>query len=196
MDYGNLRDCQKQRALDTYMHLQLLLHAGDLDRSHLEGRILEFGAFIGTNTQALKNFGGNIEVVDISKGVNEIATRGILPQDKVYHRDGIQLLRENPNTYDLIASFLFGPITNSEDEKFLREFYEVSCIGLKPEGRILLTSDAGSFQYIRKLAQEGYGIVSTNPMFPDAFIGKKTTKGQMDNYIFLNLKNKKINFKL
>ena len=173
MDYGNLRDSQKERTLDTKMLLDLLVHTGKLDKSHLKGRVLEFGAGYGTNTQALNNFGGTVEAVDIADVVNEIVARGILPQDRVYHQEGIQLLRDRPNTYDLVASFLFGPISSQEDEVFLREFYEAASIGLKQDGRILLTSDINSFRYIEKLAQEGYGEVSKNPTFPYAFIGRK-----------------------
>ncbi|MEK6969476.1 MAG: class I SAM-dependent methyltransferase [Nanoarchaeota archaeon] len=161
------------RALDTKMHLDLLVYTGKLDESHLKRKVLEFGAGWGTNTLALNNFGGAVEAVDVSGAVNEIVTRGILPQDRVYHQDGIQLLRDRPNTYDLVASFLFGPISSPQDEKFLREFYEAASVGIKQDGRILLTSDISSFSYIERLAQEGYGVVSKNPTFPHAFIGRK-----------------------
>ena len=176
MDYGNLTDSQKQRALDTKMLLDLLVHNGSLDESLLKGRVLEFGAGWGTNTQALNNFGGTVEAVDISGTVNEIVARDILPKDRVYHQDGVQLLRDRPNDYDLVASFLFGPIFSFRDERFLREFYEAASIGVKPEGRILLTSDTNSFRHIERLAQEGYGTVSKNPTFPSVFIGRKSRR--------------------
>ena len=155
------------------MLFDLLIYSGKLDKSYLKGRVLEFGAAWGTNTQALNNFGGTVEAVDISDSVNEIVARGILPQDKVYHQDGIQLLRDRPNTYDLVASFLFGPIISFDDEKFLREFYEAASIGVKEDGRILLSSDIGSFRHIERLAQEGYGVVSKNSIFSPVFIGRK-----------------------
>lgn len=169
------------RALDTKMHLDLLVYAGKLDESLLKGRVLEFGAAWGTNTQALNNFGGNVEAIDISDAVNEIVARGILPQNRVYHQDGIQLLRDHPNTYDLVASFLFGPISSPQEERFFREFYEAAIVGIKQDGRILLTSDISSFRYIERLAQEGYGVVSKNPTFPPAFIGRKTRPYSITN---------------
>lgn len=110
MDYGNLAEYQRERALQTKMHLDLLIYLGKLDESLLKGRVLDWGAGFGTNTQSLNNFGGYVEAVDISEAVNEIIARGILPKEKVYHQDGIRLLKNHPDTYDLIASFMFGPL--------------------------------------------------------------------------------------
>ena len=128
MDYGNLAEYQKERALQTNMHLELLVHLGKLDES-----LLDWGAGRGTNTQALNNFGGYVEAVEISDTVDLIVERRILPEDRIHKTDGIQFLKECPDTYDPIASFLFGPILNGNDRQFLREFYKAACIGVKPE---------------------------------------------------------------
>ncbi len=138
MDYGNLADYQRSRALDTKMYLDLLVHLGKLNEAMLKGRVLDFGSAYGTNTQSLNNFGGCVEAVDISDSIDQIAERAILPRDRVHKTDGIQFLRQHTDTYDLIASFLFGPIQSIEDRRFLRKFYEAACIGVKPQGRILL----------------------------------------------------------
>ena len=66
MDYGNLADYQRARLLEAKMHLDLLVHLGKLDETLLRGRVLDWGAGGGTNTQALNNFGGYVESVDIS----------------------------------------------------------------------------------------------------------------------------------
>jgi len=154
----------------TKMHLTLLEHSGDLDKSHLEGRILDFGAFIGYNSQALKSFGGDVEAVDVHESIKEIIKEGILSANKVYHQNGIELLRNRPDTYDLICGFLLGPL---HDNIFLNEFYEAAKIGLKDTGKILITSDPGSFKYVKKLTDNGYGFIKRYPTFPPIFIGSK-----------------------
>lgn len=173
MEYGNLPEFARERALDTFMLLQLLQYLDKLDETHLNGRVLDFGSAYGTNTQALNNFGGYVEAVDISNSVNEIIRCGILPVDRVYHQDGIALMRDRPNTYDLITSFLFGPISTLNDKAFLREFYNTARMGLKSSGKILLTSDIGSFSHIEELVHEGYGKVFRFPTFPMVFISGK-----------------------
>jgi len=173
MDYGNLAEYQRERALQTKMHLDLLVHLGKLDESLLRGRVLDWGAGQGTNTQALNNFGGYVEAIDISDAVDLIVERGVLPKERVYKQNGLQFLRDRPDTYDLITSFLFGPLQRDGDRQFLREFYEAARVGVKPEGKILLTSDIGSFRCIEELAQEGYGEVLRFPTFPYAYIGRK-----------------------
>ncbi len=174
MDYGNLAEYQRERALQTKLQLDLLVQFGKIDERLLRGRVLDWGAGYGVGTQALNNFSGYVEAVDISDSVDEIANRGILPKERVYKTDGIQFMREHPDTYDTIASFLFGPLTNERDAEFLRNFYQTACGSINSEGRILLTSDIGSFKYIERLARSVNREVLCVPSFPSVFIGKKS----------------------
>ena len=170
MNYGNLKYYQKPQALSTKRLLDQLISQGDLPRELLEGRVLDFGAAHGTNTQAFLNFGGHVDVVDTSKFVHLISKQGILSEENVHHCDGITLLRNRPATYDLIAALMFGPVCSPQDEIFLNEFYKAAKIGIKPSGKILMTSDKGSFQRIAALADHRKGKVVTYQSFPSAYI--------------------------
>lgn len=163
----------KKRMLDTRMLLERLCNAGDLEESLLKGRVLEFGAGRGTSTPALTYFGGNVEAVDISEHVHRITASDLLPADNVYQQDGIELMNEREETYDIVASFLFGPLYNATDDLFLKNFYAAACRAIKEEGKIILTSDLGSFRHIERLAKEGYGEARKDTGLPPVFIGGK-----------------------
>lgn len=180
MDYGNLKEYQRERALQTKMHLDLMVDLGKLDGILLKGRVLDWGAGFGTNTQALNNFDGQVEAVETSDSAQFIRENGILPPERVYQEDGINFLKSHPDTYDLVASFLFGPIADERDRRLLRQFYEAAQVGIKPSGRVLLTSDIGSFSYITQLETEGLGDVIKVPEFPPAFVGRKYPNVSVD----------------
>ena len=175
MNYGNLDEAQRDRALDTKMYLDLLVFLNKIDEKLLSGRVLDFGAGTGVSTQALNNFSNNVEAVDISDSIDHIIERGILPPERAHKTDGIQFLREHPNTYDVVAAFWFGPLPTERDRQFLKEFYQAACVGVKPEGRILITSDIGSFRYIEK-ELAGKGEIMKFPGFLPAYLGKKSAE--------------------
>jgi len=150
------------------MYLDFLTFTGRLDKELLSGRVLDFGANVGVSTQALNNFSNNVEAVDISDTVQEVVRREILPSERVYQTDGIQFLREHPDTYDFVAAFWFGPI---QDRQFLKDFYQAACVGVKQEGKILITSDIGSFKHIEEELGSN-GVIKT-PGFLPAYLGSK-----------------------
>ena len=179
MTYPGLSELQAKRALETNMLLELLKHFGKLD-DHLQGRVLDFGAGSGVSTAALKQFGGYVEAVDTSDTIDYIISRNILPQEQVHKTVGIKFLKDRPDNYDLVTAFMFGPIVGDTEpqslgrvNQFLRDFYEAAKIGIKPNGKILITSDMGSFRHVEELSRQVGGEVLRYPTFPSVyFIGK------------------------
>jgi hypothetical protein len=157
------------------MQLELLVHLGKLPEELLKGKILDFGAGVGTSTQALTYFGGDVQAVEIGDQAELIHDLGILPKDRVLQEDGILLMERNPGKYDLVTAFMYGPILGFGSEELYQRFYQAAQGAIKSQGRILVTSDVGTFSEVRRLMQEdGYTPdFSYNPGFFPALIGKK-----------------------
>ncbi len=168
---GNLTDKQRDYALETKSLLELLVLNEYLEGDILKGNVLDWGCGVGTNILALTCFGGYVEAVDIEKGCKEIVRKELLPEDRVYLTEGIKFLQERPQKYDLIAGFTFGPVAGEYGVELLLDFYEVASTSIKPEGKIILTSDSNSFKTIKLLEKEGLGVVSEN-LPSNVFVGE------------------------
>lgn len=174
MDFGNLKDYQKPIALATKMQLDDLINKGYLDIKNLEGRVLDWGACYGTRTQSLKTYGGDVEAVDMSYVVFDIAEDGILPLEKVHHEDGIDFIKNKKGEFNLIIATMAYPSDKITYRYFVTNLYRTAIENVAENGQVLITSDALVFrEAINDLQEIKSGVVLDSSEFPLAFIGKR-----------------------
>ncbi len=128
----------------------------DLERCR---RIIDFGAGFGGPTLALTELvrknGGVVDAVEVSEGHMRLAVEnGFVDPDHAHTADGIDFLEqleEEGRQVDLVTAFMFGPDGNGD---FARLFLNAASSVLKPDGKVLMTSDQGTMSAIERVIQQ------------------------------------------
>lgn len=156
--------------------LELLLLHDHLDVSHVTGKVLNWGCGSGGESYIFRRNDADVTAIDISpEFIDRLLKAKILPEERVICGDGIIYLKGTPDdTYDLITAFNFGPIDYEFAFKLFFDFYREANRTIKPSGRILMTSDTGSYEEMKKYLK-GYGhfVIFEALGFEPAFVGKK-----------------------
>lgn len=139
----------------------MVLSSGHLQPKHVQGRVIDFGCGIGTSTLLLLRSGADVVGVDArsnkthlrpswedTKALAAFEKANLVPNGRILITDGLQYLNELPkNSVDLVTSFMFGP-DHIDGCPFFRNFLSAARQVLKPDGKILVTSDQGTIEMI------------------------------------------------
>lgn len=138
--------------------LQVSIVSGQIDPNRVH-RVFEFGASGGGSTFALKNIadrmGATTEASEISESSRKrLIESKILPEESI-SGDGLLKLREvaaRGDRYDLIAAFMLGPLLERSD--LIPNFFAAAGEALSRDGKVIVTSDAGSAGKLRELLKD------------------------------------------
>lgn len=134
---------------------------------HYKGKILDFGCGVGGSTYVLAHNATEVSAVDNSASLEELRKLG-LPNVSIVDGDGIVLMSQTPkDTYDMVVAYMLGP---DDQGIFIDAFYTQANRIIKPNGRILVTSDGNTMNLLVSKYGGNYG-----ERFPqgNTFIGRK-----------------------
>jgi SAM-dependent methyltransferase len=133
--------------------LQMCLKSNLIYMSHIGGKILDFGCGFGGSTAVLGTYEGDVTCIDLMKYQHYLAKA---MANTIISGDGVDYLKKLPaNSLDLITAFMIGP--ESQYHGICKDFYLAAQQALKPDGRILVTSDYETIAALSKIAPTGYG---------------------------------------
>lgn len=178
---ATITEWQKLQYLTAKSILEELLELGFIDRNTLRGNIVDWGCGTGGGSLAFLDYGANVRAVDkCEKSIAKLASAEILPSDKFFTEDGVAFLRRQPEcSVDVVAAFLFGPpFVLTGNPRLFPDFYQEANRVIRPEGRIIMTSDPDTFEEIKSRVGRYGDVVDLKKTLvgygsTQAFVGRK-----------------------
>lgn len=154
--FENLNKLDKFSARLSSTALKLSISAGYIEPQKIKS-IFEFGAGSGGSTLALKSVadsaGATLEVAEENTRLAEsLKSQKILPDENIFVGDGIVKLKKDAaegKRYNLVAAFMLGPLMERAD--LTGKFFGAAADALEEDGKIIITSDAGSIAHVEML---------------------------------------------
>jgi len=163
MHKGQVRELFE--AKDT---LNISLMQGKIERKHITGKVLDFGAGFGGSSIFLALQDSKVTAIDKNKYLKkDLQKTGLFNRREIYQGDGIDYMLDHPNTYNLITAFCLGDWDT--DLNFIKDFYQASRIALRKDGRILVTSDLLTMDKVRGV----FGVREQNQVFANLMVYKE-----------------------
>ncbi|HAB50775.1 MAG TPA: hypothetical protein DCE80_01120 [Ignavibacteriales bacterium] len=177
----DINEKQRLEYITARSILQELLDKNYVSHDLLQENTLDWGCGSGGSSLALREHGGLVTAVDTSqKSIRELVSSEILPVEQAVLGDGISYLRaQSDNSFDLVACFLFGPpYVLTSNPRLFSDFYTQANRVLKPEGRIIVTSDQSTFKKIAERVRNYGEIVNLEESLAgfgstQVFVGRK-----------------------
>lgn len=122
--------------INRYFILEHFLKQGALNKSNLEGNILDIGSYLGASVDALATYGGNVVGTDCGRFAYDS------PSGKGIGRlDGRSVLQSHHYRPDLTIASCFNAdwVEDMSEENHTRHMCADAIKALKPGGQILLT---------------------------------------------------------
>ncbi|MBW2966624.1 methyltransferase domain-containing protein [Candidatus Woesearchaeota archaeon] len=165
-DYEKLGQYQKEQYTLASKTLELALHQGKIDQSHLQGRVLDFGCGRGGSSIFLNLQSEDVTAIDRnSRSIQKLKETGLFPEKRAISEGAFGYIGEQPESiYDLITAFGLG--WNNSHLSFIKSFYEATERGIKPNGKIIIVSDLLTMDKTRKI----YGHDLKEDDIPNIFI--------------------------
>ena len=131
---------QNQDVLDStvnrYFVLEHLIKQGALDKSNIEGKVLDIGSFLGASVDALATYGGTVVGTDCGRfSYDSPSGKGI---GRLDGRSALQGHHYRPDL-TLVSCFNADWVENMSEENHTKLMCADAMKSLKPEGQILLT---------------------------------------------------------
>jgi SAM-dependent methyltransferase len=183
--YQTLNPIQKFEVMHAQEAIIAASEAGLLLKSHLSGKVLDFGCGLGGGALVLSYNGANVTAIDIdSKPIEEFSKYNLIDSVKIIQGDGIAYMDNLPeNSLDLVTAFIFGP---DFEGSLIRRFFATANHAMKPKGRILITSETGTLSLVDRNCCDGCGhFVSRNVFVVKGFEkSKKGVRGDSKNTVY------------
>ncbi|MDY6854091.1 MAG: class I SAM-dependent methyltransferase [Thermodesulfobacteriota bacterium] len=152
--------------------------AGILLKSHVSGKVLDFGCGLGGGALVLSYNGADVTAIDIdSKSIEEFRKYKLIDSVKIIQGDGITYMNTlSEDSLDLITAFIFGP---DFEGSFIQRFFATANHAIKPNGKILITSETGTLSLVERNCPQGRGhLVSRNVFVVKGFEESKKGFGK------------------
>ena len=138
--------------------------AGLLLISHISGKVLDFGCGLGGGALVLSYNGADVTAIDIDpKPIEEFRKYSFIDTVNIILGDGIAYMDTLPeNSLDLVTAFIFGP---DFEGLLIQRFFATANHAIKPDGRILITSETGTLSLVERNCPEGCGYFVSRDVF-------------------------------
>jgi len=134
---------------------------------HYKGKVLDFGCGVGGSTYVFASNAKEVIAVYNSDSLEALRTLA-LPNVSIVEGDGIVLMAQTPdNSFDMVVGYMLGPDNKGD---FINAFYTQANRIIKPDGRILVTSDRNTMNLLTSKYGGNYGGYLPNS---NTFIGRK-----------------------
>lgn len=162
---GELSDTKNllfgKEARIAHQVLQSCLKSSLIDKSHIRGKILDFGCGFGGSTAVLGIYQGDVTAVDLAGFQHHLAKA---LANKIIRVNGVEYLSKLPaNSLDLITAFMIGP--EFVYHGICKDFYLAAQQALKPDGRILVTSDYETIATLSKISPKNYSAYLNSTLY-------------------------------
>ena len=162
--YHALNPIQKFEVIHAEEAVIAASKAGLLLKSHVSGKVVDFGCGLGGGALVLSYNGADVTAIDIdSKSIEEFRRYNLIDPVKIIQGDGITYMDTlSEDSLDLVTAFIFGP---DFEGSLIQRFFATANHALKPDGRILITSETGTLSLVERNCPQGYGYFVSRDIF-------------------------------
>ena len=175
--YHALNPILKFEVIHAEQTLIAASESGLLLRSHISGKVLDFGCGLGGGALVLSYNGADVTAIDVDpKSIEEFRKYNFINTVNIILGDGIAYMDTLPeNSLDLVTAFIFGP---DFEGSLIQRFFAAVKHALKPKGRTLITSDTGTLSLVEGNCPKGCGYFVSR----DVFVVKGLLKNKKTPY--------------